>query len=103
MRLQVATQVSILIPMKPPGWTLIAASMLWVLPSAASGKEEGCSTARSFSASRSAPASIGEPGIDVSYYRLDLRVDHVNVSLRGAVRIAASVVEDTLYAVTLDL
>ncbi|MCC6395673.1 MAG: peptidase M1 [Bacteroidetes bacterium] len=92
-----------MIPMKPPGWTLIAAGVFWVLPSTASGTEEGCSTAGRFSSSRNASASIGDPGIDVSYYRLDLHVDHVNGTLRGDVRVAASVVADTLHAVTLDL
>lgn len=65
--------------------------------------DHGCSTKGTFLARTGGPASTGDPGIDVTHYRLDLRLVPAGAMLHGVVRVTARVVADSLATVTLDL
>lgn len=64
---------------------------------------DGCSSKSRYIARTVQPASAGDQRIDISYYRLDLRIDPVNRSLNGAVDVVATSLVDSLDSVTLDL
>lgn len=65
--------------------------------------DDGCSTKGRWLARSSAQASTGDPGIDVTYYRLGLGLSPGSSTLQGVVRVTAKVVAASITGVTLDL
>ncbi len=89
--------------MRFPWWIVIFSGLLFFVLSAAGGTDEGCSAKSKFLARPNIPSSAGAQGIDVTYYGIHLRVDHVTSLISGDVRIEALVLADSLASVTLDL
>lgn len=74
---------------------------LLLTPVAAAG--DGCSSKGRYIARMMQAASAGDQRIDVSYYRLELRVEPQTSSIGGAVDLVAASLVDSLASVTLDL
>ncbi len=77
--------------------------VLFLMVSGARAGDDGCSTKGRWLARTAAQASTGDPGIDVTYYRLNLRVFPAATALQGVVRMTATVVAASITGVTLDL
>ncbi|MBK7257950.1 MAG: T9SS type A sorting domain-containing protein [Ignavibacteriae bacterium] len=82
---------------------LTALVLLCLSLSGAHAGNDGCSTKGQWLARTSAEASTGDPGIDVTYYRLGLRLSPGTSTLQGEVRVTAKVVAASITGVTLDL
>jgi aminopeptidase N len=101
--LQVAGGLSIFISMELHKHILLAAALLSIAPAMAPATEDGCSGKGRYASRTMTTASAGDQRIDVTYYRLNLRVDHQGSLIRGGVQIAAVVLTDSLASVALDL
>ena len=62
-----------------------------------------CAAKGQYLARTASQASAGDPNIDVTYYRLAIRVFPATSSMQGVVRMTATVLKDSLASVSLDL
>lgn len=82
---------------------LTAFLVLFLMAPGALAAGDDCSTKGRWLARVAARASTGDPGIDVTYYRLDLRLSPATSTLQGVVRVTAKVAASSITGVTLDL
>lgn len=78
-------------------------AFLFLMVPAAHAGDDGCSMKGRWLARTAVQSSTGDPGFDVTYYRLDLRVFPATTALQGVVRVTAKVVAPSITGVTLDL
>jgi aminopeptidase N len=86
-----------------PQHLLLTACLLTMLPAIAPATDDGCSGKGRFASRTTATASAGDHRIDITYYRLTLRVDYQSSLIKGGVQIAATALADSLASVALDL